>query len=147
MRNLKPLIFLVFFFALVCERISFKTHRIKNRYYRTGKYTVFRRVRASFSPEILQAGAVKGLITSWQLLVLRCGCQDIKIQLLICQLHRVSSGPRSETARGKVSIFWDTNHKFHRQSYSVSAPSIFQIEQVAQYVLWLAESPWMRSLL
>ena len=30
--------------------------------YRTGKYTVCRRVRASFSPEILQAGEVKGLM-------------------------------------------------------------------------------------
>ena len=30
--------------------------------YRTGKYTVCRRVRASFSPEILQARAVMGLI-------------------------------------------------------------------------------------
>ena len=29
--------------------------------YRTGKYPVCRRVRVSFSPEILQAGAVKGL--------------------------------------------------------------------------------------
>ena len=29
--------------------------------YRTGKYTVSRRVHASFSPEVLQAGAVKGL--------------------------------------------------------------------------------------
>ena len=29
--------------------------------YRTGKYTVCRSVRAAFSPEILQAGAVKGL--------------------------------------------------------------------------------------
>ena len=29
--------------------------------YRTGKYPVCRRVRTSFSPEILQAGAVKGL--------------------------------------------------------------------------------------
>ena len=30
--------------------------------YRTRKYTVYRRVRASFSLEVLQAGAVKGLI-------------------------------------------------------------------------------------
>ena len=30
--------------------------------YRSGKYTVCRRVRAPFSPETLQAGAVKGLI-------------------------------------------------------------------------------------
>ena len=29
--------------------------------YRTGKYTICRRVRAFFSPEVLQAGAVKGL--------------------------------------------------------------------------------------
>ena len=29
--------------------------------YRTGKYTVCRRVRAPFSPEIVQAAAVKGL--------------------------------------------------------------------------------------
>ena len=29
--------------------------------HRTGKYHVYRRVRASFSPEILQAVAVKGL--------------------------------------------------------------------------------------
>ena len=36
-------------------------HRIENRCYRTGKYTVCRRVRASFRPEILHAGAVKGL--------------------------------------------------------------------------------------
>ena len=38
-----------------------ETHSIENRCYRTGKYTVCRRVRAAFSPEILQAGAVKGL--------------------------------------------------------------------------------------
>ena len=31
-------------------------------YYRTGTCTVRRYVRASFSPEILHAGAVKGLI-------------------------------------------------------------------------------------
>ena len=33
--------------------------------YRTGKHTVCRQVPASFSPEILQAGAVKGLMTTW----------------------------------------------------------------------------------
>ena len=36
----------------------------ESKCYRTGKYIVCRRVRASFSPEILQAVAVKGLITS-----------------------------------------------------------------------------------
>ena len=38
-----------------------KTQSIESRCYRTGKYTVCRGVPASFSPEILQAGAVKGL--------------------------------------------------------------------------------------
>ena len=37
-----------------------ETHSIENGCYRTRKYTVCRRVRSSFSPEILQAGAVKG---------------------------------------------------------------------------------------
>ena len=31
-----------------------------------GKYTVCRRVHAAFSPEILQAGAVKGLILCYK---------------------------------------------------------------------------------
>ena len=34
---------------------------MKEDSYRTGKYTVLRRVRTSFSPEILQAGEEKGL--------------------------------------------------------------------------------------
>ena len=53
--------FSFFFFALACERILIKTHSIESRCYRTGKYIVCKRVRASFSPDILQAGAVKGL--------------------------------------------------------------------------------------
>ena len=61
MRNLKPFSFFVFFFGLACERIFTKTQSIENRCYRTKKYTVWRRARASFSPEILHAGAVKGL--------------------------------------------------------------------------------------
>ena len=36
-------------------------HSIESGCYRTGKYTVCRHVRASFSPEIGQAGAVTGL--------------------------------------------------------------------------------------
>ena len=38
--------------------------------YGTGKYTLCRRVRPSFSPEILQARAVKGLIV----LSVQCVC-------------------------------------------------------------------------
>ena len=48
--------------ALAGERIFIKTHSTENRCYRTEIYTVWRRVPASFSPEIVQAGAVKGLI-------------------------------------------------------------------------------------
>ena len=56
-------LFLAFFLlALACERIFIKTHSSENRCYRTRKYTVWRRVRASFSPGILQAGTVKWLM-------------------------------------------------------------------------------------
>ena len=61
MQNLKPLTVLSLFFALSRERISIETHSIESRCHRTGKSTVRRRVRASFSPETLQAVAVKGL--------------------------------------------------------------------------------------
>ena len=62
MLNLKPVSISVFLFALTCERMFMKTHSIESGCYRTGKHTVCRRVRAAFSPDILQAGAVKGLI-------------------------------------------------------------------------------------
>ena len=61
-RNLKPLRLFVIFFALACEWIFIKSHSTENRCYRTEKYTVCRRVRASISLDILQAAAVKGLI-------------------------------------------------------------------------------------
>ena len=61
-QNLKPLTVSVLFFALSRERIFNKTHSSGSRCYSTGKYTVCRRIRASFSPEILQAVAAKGLI-------------------------------------------------------------------------------------
>ena len=46
---------------MACERISIKRHSIEKRRYRTGKYTVCRRLRSFFRREILQAGAVMGL--------------------------------------------------------------------------------------
>ena len=61
MQNLKPLSLFVCFFALACKKIFIKTHSIDNRCHRIRKNTVCRCVRASFSPNILQAGAVKGL--------------------------------------------------------------------------------------
>ena len=61
-QNWKPLTVSVLFFALSCERIFIETHSIGSSCYGTGKYIVCRRVRASFSPEILQAwAAAKGL--------------------------------------------------------------------------------------
>ena len=49
-------------FALVCERIFIKTYRIESKcVYRTRKDTICRCVRVSFSPEMLEAGSVKGL--------------------------------------------------------------------------------------
>ena len=57
------------FFALARERISIKMHRIEIQCYRTRKYTVCRHVRASFSPEILQAVAVEGLRTMFTYLL------------------------------------------------------------------------------
>ena len=64
MQSLKPLIVSVVFFPPACKRISIGTHSFEGRRaIGAEKYTVCRRVRASFSPEILQAGTVKGLIT------------------------------------------------------------------------------------
>ena len=61
-RNVKLFSLFVLFFALACQRVLMKTCNTENRCHRTGKYTVCRRVRASFSPEILQAVAVKELM-------------------------------------------------------------------------------------
>ena len=46
--TLKP--FCLLLFALACERIFIKTHSTESRYYRTGRYTLCGRVRASLSP-------------------------------------------------------------------------------------------------
>ena len=60
---LKPVTVSVLFFALLHERIFIETHSTESRCYRSEKYTVWRRVRASFGPETLPAGTVKGLTT------------------------------------------------------------------------------------
>ena len=59
MRNLKPLSFFLFFFTLACETISLKTHSIESGRVTGPENILF--AGASFSPENLQAGAVKGL--------------------------------------------------------------------------------------
>ena len=62
MLNLRPLS--ISFFLFVCTGMwkdVIKTYSIESRSYRTVKYTVYRHVCASFSPDILQVGTVKGL--------------------------------------------------------------------------------------
>ena len=61
MRNLKPLSLCVFFFALACQRIFIRTHNIQSRCVIGPENTARRCVHVSFSPEILQATAVKVL--------------------------------------------------------------------------------------
>ena len=52
-----------FLFHITRERVGIKTHRTESRFViGPGKYTVCKCVRALFSPEILQAWAVKGLM-------------------------------------------------------------------------------------
>ena len=71
-----------------------KTQIIESRCYRTGKYTVCGRVYASFSPEILQVVAVKGLIYQYladgSVLCKMCGpmkrCAFRKISLSLFRL-------------------------------------------------------------
>ena len=58
---MKPLM-LPSYFSQLCERIFIETHSIESRCYRSEKYSACRRIRAFFSPDILQIGAVKGLI-------------------------------------------------------------------------------------
>ena len=61
MQNVKAVAASVFFFTLACERVFIETHSIESRCYRPEKWTVCRRVCVSFSPDILQVGAMKGL--------------------------------------------------------------------------------------
>ena len=48
--------FFAFFFAPACERIFIKTKNVENRCYRTGTFTVSRRVPESFSPDFFFTG-------------------------------------------------------------------------------------------
>ena len=56
--TLKPFCFL---FRTGVSKTFIKTYIIESGCYKTEKHTVYGRVRASFSLEMLQAGAVKGL--------------------------------------------------------------------------------------
>ena len=63
-QSLKPLGLFVFSFALPSERIFMKTHSTEGTCVIRPENTVCRHIRAAFSPETLQALAVKGLKTS-----------------------------------------------------------------------------------
>ena len=61
-KTFKPFFFLLFF-SLALERFFIKTHRTESRCVIGPENVLFlRHVRASFSPEILLPGTVKGLI-------------------------------------------------------------------------------------
>ena len=78
-----PYAFLVFLMDPAGETIFIKTHSTENRCHMTGKHTVCRRVRASFSPENLQAGAVKGLIARYSFgTMVVCVHQSIQDKML-----------------------------------------------------------------
>ena len=62
MVNLKPVNLFIFFFALACERIFVKTHRTDNRCVISAENILFVGASVHRQPEILQVGAVKGLI-------------------------------------------------------------------------------------
>ena len=60
--NLKSWKHFCFLFRITRERVGIKAQRTESRFVMgPGKYTVCRRVRAFFSPEMLQAWAVNGL--------------------------------------------------------------------------------------
>ena len=60
-RNSKPFSLFVFFFASACERIFIKTHTIESRCDTEPGNRLFAGCPCTFSPDILQAGTVKGL--------------------------------------------------------------------------------------
>jgi len=63
LRNLKIVSLFVFVFVLACERIFIKLLSIEGRCVTGPENIVRSRVHASFSPEVLHVGAVKGLRT------------------------------------------------------------------------------------
>ena len=97
--NLKPLSLFVFFFALALERIFIKTHHTESTCVTGPESILFlRRVRASFSPEMLQAGAVKGLIGSVDASLLGSPLNDFKpitLAGVVSRFHRPESVPLS----------------------------------------------------
>ena len=86
----------VFFFTLARERISIEMCTTENRCYRTRKYTVCRLVCASFSPEVLQAGAVMGLNVALVFLLVLVYCNTAQAKeegnSVLCQAEHGSRG-------------------------------------------------------
>ena len=81
--------------------------------YMTGKYTVLRQVRTSFSPEILQTGAVKGLNT-W---APSHRCQTIRQSVGVC--HWVSGAQRHEIIMFVVGLSLCWSYAFNPYKYAI----------------------------
>ena len=78
--------------------------------YRSGKYTVCRRFSASLSPEILQAGAVKGLILD----------RNETRESAVCS----RLGGRESGGEVHIVAFFSTNVLLVQTQQSVHTPSI-----------------------
>ena len=104
-----------------------KMQNIENRCYKTGKYTVCGRVRVSFSPKILQAGAVKGLIlTTTQDQRRACACMLVGTEpfpysfTLPQLLFPISPRPDSDEAAAGAGENWNSPSAFLISSSSIS---------------------------
>ena len=114
LQSVKALTVSVFFFALACERIFIETRSIENRCYRTGKYTVCKRVSASFSPEILQAGALRGLIKTENLALLKQNADHLCLNMAISTAVTVincSACKITGKASFALKVHWGENDK------------------------------------
>ena len=112
------------------ERISIEMCGIENRCYRTRKYTVCRGIRASFSPEILQAGAVKGLKVKKKVgdLSTYKWCYEPGLIALFA-LHTTSLPEKMNVMSGAVC---SSNCSFYP---SCPIPTVFQP--------WLSDPAWL----
>ena len=117
-----------FFFALACEIIFIETRSTQSRCYSSKKYTVCRRVRASFIPEILQAGAVKRLmiclydIVAWKTYVTVTWSWNhhvaVAFRLVLGSHHCRQQQHRHQEAYSKTRCHWPLrpNRTLRKQS-------------------------------
>ena len=87
---------------------------------KTGTYTVRRRVRASFSPDILQAGAMKGLnhcltTVRWQTFssIQPWVAHHFAIENSLCPYYGISHRHTISQWKQSLSVLWHTSLSHH----------------------------------